>query len=133
MRLLGTGLFGSLPLWRSYLDVAYPGVKPADWTERLARIETRLREPGRMKAMQAMGRSAPTERRRPARRRALPGPGGDGHARPRLGPTRTPRGSAVVDALPSGLGAPGDDRGRLPLPDDQFPDPVGDAPARLPA
>ncbi len=26
-RLLGAGAFGSVPLWRSYLDVAYPGVK----------------------------------------------------------------------------------------------------------
>lgn len=85
LRLLGTGAFGSVPLWRSYLDVAYPGVKPADWTERLGRIDSLLREPGRMKAMQGMGRSAPTDSRRAARQRPLPGPGRDGHTRPRLG------------------------------------------------
>jgi pimeloyl-ACP methyl ester carboxylesterase len=123
VRLLGTGLFGSLPLWRSYLDVAYPGVKPADWTERLARIETRLREPGRMKAMQAMGRSAPTD------------------AGARLGDVRCPvlvvmgtldpdwadphaEGSAVVDALPSGLGRLEMIEGAGHYPHDQFPDRV---------
>src|SRR6202035_5472209 len=61
LRLLGTGAFGSVPLWRSYLDVAYPGMKPAGGAERLGRIDSLLREPGRMKAMQGMGRSAPTD------------------------------------------------------------------------
>ncbi|PPS91262.1 alpha/beta fold hydrolase [Streptomyces sp. MH60] len=123
VRLLGAGLFGSLPLWRSYLDVAYPGVKPADWTERLGLIETRLREPGRMKAMQAMGRSAPTD------------------AGARLGDVRCPvlvvmgtldpdwadphaEGSAVVDALPSGLGRLEMIEGAGHYPHHQFPDRV---------
>ncbi|MEU1047644.1 alpha/beta hydrolase [Streptomyces sp. NPDC005897] len=123
VRLLGAGLFGSLPLWRSYLDVAYPGVKPADWTERLRLVETRLREPGRMKAMQAMGRSAPTD------------------AGARLGDVRCPvlvvmgtldpdwadphaEGSAVVDALPSGLGRLEMIEGAGHYPHDQFPDRV---------
>src|SRR4051812_12122289 len=61
VRLMGAGLLGSVPLWRSYLDVAYPGVKPADWTSRLERIDAMMREPGRMKAMQMMGRSAPVD------------------------------------------------------------------------
>ncbi|MFI1753207.1 alpha/beta fold hydrolase [Streptomyces sp. NPDC020571] len=123
VRLLGAGLFGSLPLWRSYLDVAYPEVKPADWTERLGLIETRLREPGRMKAMQAMGRSAPTD------------------AGARLGDVRCPvlvvmgtldpdwadphaEGSAVVDALPSGLGRLEMIEGAGHYPHHQFPDRV---------
>ncbi|NED52038.1 alpha/beta hydrolase, partial [Micromonospora aurantiaca] len=33
LRLLGTAMFGSARLWRSYLDVAYPGAKPAHWDE----------------------------------------------------------------------------------------------------
>jgi pimeloyl-ACP methyl ester carboxylesterase len=61
LRLLGTGLFGSVPLWRKYLDVAYPGPRPADWDERLDQIDRMMREPGRMKAMQMMGRSAPVD------------------------------------------------------------------------
>ncbi|MFA3877914.1 alpha/beta fold hydrolase [Streptomyces sp. MMCC 100] len=123
LRLIATGVFGSLRLWRSYLDVAYPGVKPADWAERLDRIESLLREPGRMKAMQGMGRSAPTD------------------AGAQLGNVRCPvlvvmgtldpdwadphaEGSAVVDALPSGLGRLEMIEGAGHYPHDQFPDEV---------
>ncbi|WP_217255049.1 alpha/beta fold hydrolase [Streptomyces sp. AC602_WCS936] len=123
LRLLGAGLLGSLPLWRSYLDLAYPGVKPADWAERLGRIDSLLREPGRMKAMQAMGRSAPTD------------------AGARLGNVRCPvlvvmgtldpdwadphaEGSAVVEALPSGLGRLEMIEGAGHYPHDQYPDQV---------
>ena len=122
-RLLGTGLFGSVRLWRSYLDVAYPGAKPAHWAERLDLIESRLREPGRMKAVQGMGRSAPTD------------------AGARLGDVRCPvlvvmgtldpdwadphaEGSAVVDALPTGLGRLEMIEGAGHYPHDQFPDQV---------
>ncbi|MFF7331577.1 alpha/beta fold hydrolase [Streptomyces sp. NPDC090306] len=103
LRLAGAGVLGSVPMWRSYLEVATPGVKPAGWTERLDRIDAMLREPGRMKALQGMGRSAPAD------------------AGARLGNVRCPvlvvmgtldpdwadpqaEGSAVVEALPSGLG-----------------------------
>ncbi|MFG3076548.1 alpha/beta fold hydrolase [Streptomyces sp. NPDC048225] len=122
-RLLGAGLFGSLRLWRSYLEVAYPGVRPDDWAERIGLIESRLREPGRMKAMQAMGRSAPTD------------------AGAQLGNVRCPvlvvmgtldpdwadphaEGAAVVDALPSGLGRLEMIEGAGHYPHDQFPDEV---------
>ncbi|MFF4828093.1 alpha/beta fold hydrolase [Streptomyces sp. NPDC001312] len=123
LRLLGTGAFGSVPLWRSYLDVAYPGVKPADWAERLGRIDALLREPARMKALQGMGRSAPTD------------------AGAQLGNVRCPvlvvmgtldpdwaephaEGSAIVDALPSGLGLLEMIEGAGHYPHDQFPDQV---------
>ncbi len=123
LRLLGAGVLGSVPLWRSYLDVAYPGVKPDDWTERLARIDALLREPGRMKAMQSMGRSAPTD------------------AGAQLGNVRCPvlvvmgtldpdwadphaEGSAIVDALPSGLGRLEMIEGAGHYPHDQYPDRV---------
>ncbi len=123
LRLLGTGVFGSLLLWRSYLDVAYPGVKPADWVERLGRIDSLLQEPGRMKAMQSMGRSAPTD------------------AGAQLGNVRCPvlvvmgtldpdwadphaEGLAIVDALPPGLGRLEMIEGAGHYPHDQFPDQV---------
>ncbi|MFD5475672.1 alpha/beta fold hydrolase [Streptomyces sp. NPDC127105] len=123
LRLLGTGAFGSVPLWRSYLDVAYPGVKPADWAERLDRIDALLREPGRMKALQGMGRSTPID------------------AGAQLGNVRCPvlvvmgtldpdwadphaEGSAIVDALPSGLGRLEMIEGAGHYPHDQFPDQV---------
>lgn len=120
LRLLGTGVFGSVRLWRSYLDVAYPGVKPAHWAERLGRIDSLLREPGRMKALQGMGRSAPTD------------------AGAQLGNVRCPvlvvmgtldpdwtdphaEGSAIVDALPSGLGRLEMIEGAGHYPHDQLP------------
>ncbi|MFD0211115.1 alpha/beta fold hydrolase [Streptomyces hirsutus] len=123
LRLLGTGVFGSVPLWRSYLDLAYPGVKPAHWAQRLGRIDALMREPGRMKALQNMGRSAPTD------------------AGAQLGNVRCPvlvvmgtldpdwadphaEGSAIVDGLPSGLGNLEMIEGAGHYPHDQFPDQV---------
>ncbi|MGI5121971.1 alpha/beta fold hydrolase [Marinactinospora thermotolerans] len=123
LRLLGASAFGSLSLWRAYLDVAYPGVKPADWTDRLGRIDSLLREPGRMKALQSMSRSAPTD------------------ADAQLGDVRCPvlvvmgtldpdwadpraEGVAIVDALPTGLGRLEMIEGAGHYPHDQFPDQV---------
>ncbi|OLT31673.1 alpha/beta hydrolase [Actinomadura sp. CNU-125] len=123
LRLLGAGTLGSVPLWRSYLDVAYPGAKPDHWDERIGRIDAMMREPGRMKAMQGMGRSAPTD------------------AGARLGDVRSPvlvvmgtldpdwadpraEGSAIVDALPSGIGRLEMIEGAGHYPHDQFPDRV---------
>ena len=101
--LVGTGVLGSTRQWRKYLDVAYPGPKPADWDVRLDQITAMLEEPGRMKALQAMGRTTPAD------------------AGARLGDVRCPvlvvqgsldpdwaspqaEGEAVVAALPAGLG-----------------------------
>ncbi|MFS8199790.1 alpha/beta fold hydrolase [Streptomyces sp. CWNU-52B] len=123
LRLLGVGVFGSARLWRSYLDLAYPGVKPADWTERIGRVDALLAEPGRMKALQGMGRGTPAD------------------AGAQLGNVRCPvlvvmgtldpdwadphaEGSAVVEALPSGLGSLEMIEGAGHYPHDQFPDQV---------
>ncbi|WP_330276202.1 alpha/beta hydrolase [Lentzea sp. NBC_00516] len=51
---------GSLESWKRYLDVAVPA-KPADWDAELARIEAKLREPGRMKVLQAMCKTSPAD------------------------------------------------------------------------
>ena len=51
---------GSLASWKKYLDVAYP-TKPADWDSELARIEAKMSEPGRMKALQAMCKTSPAD------------------------------------------------------------------------
>jgi pimeloyl-ACP methyl ester carboxylesterase len=59
--LFSAGMFGSLGLWARYLDHAYPGVKPADWDQQLAAMRDNLGQPARMKVLQAMGRSAPTD------------------------------------------------------------------------
>ncbi|MFC7532455.1 alpha/beta fold hydrolase [Actinoplanes sp. GCM10030250] len=60
VRLAGT-MMGSLSSWKKYLDLAYPGRKPADWDADLAATEAMLREPGRMKALQAMMKSTPAD------------------------------------------------------------------------
>ena len=80
----GPTMLGSTEQWAKYLDVAYPGTKPADWDTRLGQITTMLCEPGRMKALQAMG-NTPRRRRRAAGQRPLPGLVVQGSARPRLG------------------------------------------------
>jgi pimeloyl-ACP methyl ester carboxylesterase len=122
-RLLGTGLFGSVRLWHSYLDVAYPGRKPADWSARTAQIDAMMREPGRMAAMRGMGRSAPTD------------------AGAQLGNVRCPvlivegtldpdwadpgaEGEAIVAALPAGLGRLEMVEGAGHYPHAQYPDEV---------
>jgi len=47
-------LTGRVKIWSKYLDVAYPGRKPADWDTWLAALQANLREPGRIKAAQKM-------------------------------------------------------------------------------
>ncbi|MET8450563.1 alpha/beta hydrolase [Streptomyces sp. NPDC005209] len=123
LRLLGTGVFGSLPLWRSYLDVAYPGVKPADWAARLGRIDSLLREPGRMKALQGMGRSAPTDAGAQLGRVRCPVLVVMGTLDPDWADPRA-EGTAIVEALPSGLGRLEMIEGAGHYPHDQFPDQV---------
>ncbi|MEU2347267.1 alpha/beta hydrolase [Modestobacter sp. NPDC049651] len=59
--LLGTSVLGSAAQWTRYLDVAYPGTRPADHATRLQQITTMLAEPGRMKALQAMARTSPVD------------------------------------------------------------------------
>jgi pimeloyl-ACP methyl ester carboxylesterase len=60
--LLGQFVFtGSVKAWSKYLDVAYPGRKPADWNTWLAALQANLREPGRMKAAQEMANSKPSK------------------------------------------------------------------------
>jgi pimeloyl-ACP methyl ester carboxylesterase len=56
--LLGQFVFtGSVKAWSKYLDVAYPGRKPADWDTWLAALQANLREPGRVEAAQKMANS----------------------------------------------------------------------------
>jgi pimeloyl-ACP methyl ester carboxylesterase len=59
--LLGATLLGSAGQWGKYVDVAYPGTRPADFDARKARITAMLAEPGRMKALQAMGKTPPVD------------------------------------------------------------------------
>ncbi|XVV12684.1 alpha/beta fold hydrolase [Actinoplanes sp. CA-131856] len=61
IRLLAAGVLGSVKWWHRYLDVAFPGRKPADWQAQLDRSAAMLAEPGRMKALQKMGQSTPAD------------------------------------------------------------------------
>lgn len=103
LRLLGAGLFGRVGQWRSYLEVAYPGVKPADYDQRLDRIESLMREPGRMRAFQGMFRSAPTDAGAQLGNVRCPVLVVMGTLDPDWGDPHA-EGAAIVDALPSGLG-----------------------------
>lgn len=58
VRLMSAAITGRVSSWLGYLDVAFPE-KPSDWEAERARIEAKMSEPGRMKALQAMGKSNP--------------------------------------------------------------------------
>ena len=60
LRLMAAVGLGSVASWKKYLDLAVP-TKPADWDDELARVEAKLGEPGRMRALQAMGKSSPAD------------------------------------------------------------------------
>lgn len=103
LRLLGTVLFGSARLWKQYLEGAYPGPKPADWDERLDQIEAMLREPGRMKALQAMGKSTPADAGDQLSNVRCPVLVVQGTLDPDWASPQA-EGEAIVAALPPGLG-----------------------------
>lgn len=123
LRLLGAAAFNSVRLWRSYLDVAYPGVKPAHWTERLDRFDSLLREPGRMKALRGMGFSAPADAGAQLASVRCPVLVVMGTLDPDWADPHT-EGAAIVDALPSGLGRLEMIEGAGHYPHDQCPDQV---------
>ncbi|WP_430787936.1 alpha/beta fold hydrolase [Actinoplanes sp. G11-F43] len=119
LRLAGA-MMGSVGQWLKYLEHAYPGVKPADWTDRQARIAAMLREPGRMKALQTMLTTSPAD------------------AGARLGDVRQPvlvvegsldpdwadpvaEGAAIVAELPAGVGRVAVVEGAGHYPHVQFP------------
>ncbi|WP_019549143.1 alpha/beta fold hydrolase [Streptomyces sulphureus] len=123
MRLLGAGVLGSVRLWRSYLDVAYPDTKPADWDERLDRIDSLMREPGRKKAFRGMARSAPADAGEQLGNVECPVLVIMGTLDPDWADPQA-EGSAIIASLPSGLGRLEMIEGAGHYPHDQFPDEV---------
>jgi pimeloyl-ACP methyl ester carboxylesterase len=101
--LLGAALFGSVRQWRQYLEVAYPGPRPADWDARLQEIESMLREPGRMSALRLMGRTAPTDAGAQLGNVRCPVLVVEGTLDPDWASPQA-EGEAIVAALPPGLG-----------------------------
>ncbi len=61
MLLVRVLLAGNVNTWLKYLNVAYPGRKPADWNTWLLALQANLSENGRMKAAQKMARSHPSD------------------------------------------------------------------------
>ncbi|MFE1996354.1 alpha/beta fold hydrolase [Streptomyces parvulus] len=123
LRLAGATVLGSVPLWLSYLKVAYPGARPADFAERLDRIAALLGEPGRMKALQAMGRTTPADAGAQLAHVRCPvlvvmGTDDPDWADPHA------EGAAVVEDLPAGLGRLEMIEGAGHYPHDQYPDQV---------
>ncbi|GLY46870.1 alpha/beta hydrolase [Lentzea sp. NBRC 102530] len=102
-RLLGTALLGSTGQWAKYLDIAYPGVKPADWDARLAQITAKLEEPGRMKVLQAMGKTSPADAGEQLANVTCPVLVVQGTDDPDWASPRA-EGEAIVADLPAGLG-----------------------------
>jgi pimeloyl-ACP methyl ester carboxylesterase len=100
---LGKTMFtGSMKAWKNYLDLAYP-TKPEDWDRELARIETKLGEPGRMKALQAMCKAAPGDAGAQLPNVACPVLVIEGDADPDWADPRV-EGEKIIAALPAGLG-----------------------------
>ena len=124
-RLLLAGLLGSVKWWLRYLDAAYPGRKPADWTDQLARITANLREPGRMRAMQKMGLSAPTDAGAQLAKVRCPALIVQGTLDPDWADPEA-EGAAIVAAMPAGVGRLAMIEGAGHYPHTQFPEQVID-------
>lgn len=102
-RLLMTGVLGSVTWWHRYLDVAFPGRKPDDWAEQLRRMAAMLGRPGRMKALQRMGRSAPVDAGAQLANVRCPALIVEGSLDPDWADPRA-EGEAIVAAMPAGIG-----------------------------
>lgn len=102
VHLMRTLITGSLPSWKKYLDLAYP-TKPSDWVAELARIDAKLSEPGRMKALQAMCKSKPSDAGAQLENVACPVLVIEGSADPDWADPRA-EGERIINDLPDGLG-----------------------------
>jgi pimeloyl-ACP methyl ester carboxylesterase len=126
LRLIATALTGRVGVWTSYLNVAFPGTKPADYAEAIASLRANLREPGRMAVAQRMSKSQPADAeaklasiRCPAL--VIMGTLDSDWADPRA------EADAIVAAMPAGLGRAVMIDGAGHYPHTQFPDQVAAA------
>jgi pimeloyl-ACP methyl ester carboxylesterase len=120
---LAGAMFGSIKSWLGYLEVAYPGRRPADWTAQLARIEANLREPGRMKTLQQMTRSTPADAGAKLGGVRCPALIIEGTLDPDWADPRA-EGEAIVAAMPAGLATVAMIDGAGHYPHTQYPDQV---------
>ncbi len=103
LRLVATAVLGSTKQWAKYLDVAYPGIKPADWDARMKDVTTMLEQPGRMKALQKMGNASPADAGEQLGNVRCPVLVVQGSADPDWAAPLA-EGEAIVAELPDGLG-----------------------------
>jgi len=124
--LLGEWLLtGRSKTWSKYLNLAYPGRKPADWDTWLAALAKNLREPGRMRAAQQMARSKQVDAAAQLANVRCPALVIMGRKDPDW-PDPEAEAAAIVGLLPAGLGryAMIDDAGHYPHA--QYPQQVAD-------
>ncbi|SDF83279.1 Pimeloyl-ACP methyl ester carboxylesterase [Lentzea fradiae] len=93
---------GRVENWLKYLDLAVP-TKPSDWATEIARIETKMSEPGRMEALRAMGKSSAADAGAQLPHVRCPVLVVEGSADPDWADPRA-EGEKVVAELPAGLG-----------------------------
>ncbi|MET7457313.1 alpha/beta hydrolase [Streptomyces sp. NPDC005574] len=122
LRLAGT-MMGSLSSWKKYLDLAYPGTKPADWTAHLAGIDAMLRQPGRMKALRGMMQSTPADAGAQLGNVRCPALVIEGSLDPDWVNPKA-EGEAIVAEMPAGLGRLETVEGAGHYPHAQYPDEV---------
>lgn len=126
LRLIGVALTGSVGVWTSYLNVAFPGRKPADYAEAIAALQANLHEPGRMAVVRQMGKSQPADAEAKLGSIQCPalvimGTLDSDWADPRA------EADAIVAAMPAGLGRAVMIDGAGHYPHTQFPDQVAAA------
>jgi pimeloyl-ACP methyl ester carboxylesterase len=124
--LMRAAITGSLRTWLRYLDVAYPGVKPADWNTWIAALEANLREDGRLKAFQKMGAARPVDARAALAGVRCPALIIMGSKDPDW-PDPEAEARAIVGLLPSGIGRYVMIDGAGHYPNAQFPEQVAAA------
>jgi len=124
--LMGTALTGSIKIWSRYLEVAYPGPKPADWDTWLAGLHENLRTDGRMKAARKMGMSKPTDAEAQLPNVHCPALVIMGSLDPDW-PDPRAEAEAIVSLLPEGVGRYVLVEGAGHYPHAQFPQRVADA------
>ncbi|WP_214323345.1 alpha/beta fold hydrolase [Nonomuraea sediminis] len=131
MRLLmGTGLLRSVGIWKSYLDHAYPGTKPASYAGHIADLEADLRRPGRMAVVAKMGMSAPTDAGARLADLRCPALVIEGSLDPDWSDPQA-EGEGIVAAMPAGLGRVEMIEGAGHYAHVQFPDEVAAAVLRF--
>jgi pimeloyl-ACP methyl ester carboxylesterase len=123
--LLLTGITGSVGRWTSYLDHAYPVVKPADYDAQIAALQANLREPGRIAALKKMAMSAPKDAGAQLANISCPGLVVMGTEDPDWADPRA-EADGIVAAMPAGLGRVAMIEGAGHYAHAQFPDAVAD-------